>query len=185
VSLRTTLDRNGQDCPMTADGPRPRTPPPGVSPWFLGLIALGALFLLASAYGDDISLVLAGWLATVVIVGWLIYGRRMRRWLPPDAPTPNTIISQGVQPEPPDDISTRRPSKSIAYPAVMTLDEAADFLRVDAPDVIAEIRSGRMPGNQIGDQWRIRTDALYAWLDGPYGAAQKITPRRRSRVRET
>jgi excisionase family DNA binding protein len=67
----------------------------------------------------------------------------------------------------------------------MTLDEAADLLRVDTPAVIAAIRSGQMPGNQIGDHWRIRTEALLTWLDGPYVAPQKTaTPRRRSRTHE-
>jgi excisionase family DNA binding protein len=67
---------------------------------------------------------------------------------------------------------------------VLTADEAAQFLRVDPADVVAAISSGRFPGNRIGEHWRIRTDSLLTWLDGPYEPPRKAAPTRR-RTRPT
>jgi excisionase family DNA binding protein len=49
-------------------------------------------------------------------------------------------------------------------PAVLTLGEAADLLRVD-PAAIRELaEAGELPGREIGGEWRFARAALLAWL---------------------
>ena len=48
--------------------------------------------------------------------------------------------------------------------AVLTLEEAADLLRVPAEDVRALAESGELPARRLGDAWRFRRDALLEWL---------------------
>jgi excisionase family DNA binding protein len=47
---------------------------------------------------------------------------------------------------------------------VMTVEEAAAFLRVDDVTVQRELRKGRLPGNQVGRAWRISRKALDEYL---------------------
>ncbi len=47
---------------------------------------------------------------------------------------------------------------------VLTLAEAADFLRVTQEDVVRSIGPFGLPGRRIGDQWRFLKSALQAWL---------------------
>jgi excisionase family DNA binding protein len=52
---------------------------------------------------------------------------------------------------------------------VWTATDVARVLRVSRQAVIAEIRDGRMPGNAVAGEWRVRAAALVEWLDGAYG----------------
>jgi excisionase family DNA binding protein len=47
---------------------------------------------------------------------------------------------------------------------VMTLPEAAAFLRVDEEELTAIAERGEVPGRRIGSEWRFSRDALLAWL---------------------
>ncbi len=47
---------------------------------------------------------------------------------------------------------------------VLTLDEAAELLRVEASVVRELAEAGRMPGRQVGGEWRFAREALFAWL---------------------
>jgi len=67
----------------------------------------------------------------------------------PDRPTDADGVSTGALPA-----------------AVMTGDEVAAFLRVDLELVVAAIRSGQLPGNELGGQWRVFGPSLQRWLDG-------------------
>ena len=50
---------------------------------------------------------------------------------------------------------------------VLTLDEAAAYLKV-APDVLRlEAEAGRTPGKRLADDWRFSEDAIRAWLSTP------------------
>jgi excisionase family DNA binding protein len=50
---------------------------------------------------------------------------------------------------------------------VLSVDEAAAWLRVDAVTVRRLLREGRLLGRQIGGrQWRISADALKAYVEG-------------------
>ncbi len=53
-----------------------------------------------------------------------------------------------------------------SVPDVMTLDEAAAYLKVAAADVQAIIDSGELPARQIGSQYRISKSAIDAFLAG-------------------
>jgi excisionase family DNA binding protein len=53
-----------------------------------------------------------------------------------------------------------------AIPEVLTLDEAADFLRVDLPVLEDMARRQEVPGRRIGVYWRFSRSALRAWLAG-------------------
>jgi excisionase family DNA binding protein len=53
-----------------------------------------------------------------------------------------------------------------AADAVLTLEEAADLLRVPVEDVRGLAESGELPARRLGDAWRFRRDALLAWLGG-------------------
>jgi excisionase family DNA binding protein len=56
---------------------------------------------------------------------------------------------------------------------VLTLEEAAAFLRVPAGMLGAEAEAGRVPARRIGSEWRFSRAALLAWLagGGPIGSA--------------
>ncbi len=53
-----------------------------------------------------------------------------------------------------------------AVPSVMTLEEAAAYLKVTTADVQAIIDSGELKARQIGSQYRISKDAIDAFLAG-------------------
>jgi excisionase family DNA binding protein len=47
---------------------------------------------------------------------------------------------------------------------VMTVDEAAELLRIE-PDQLAKlVESGDVPGRKLGDEWRFTRTALLNWL---------------------
>ena len=50
---------------------------------------------------------------------------------------------------------------------VLTLAEAAAYLRVDEKQVLQMAQQGALPGRQIGDEWRFFKAALQAWLSVP------------------
>ncbi len=47
---------------------------------------------------------------------------------------------------------------------VLTLDEAAKYIRVSDKTLREMARSGRIPGQKVGREWRFLRDALRAWL---------------------
>lgn len=49
---------------------------------------------------------------------------------------------------------------------VLTLAEAAEYLRVPAADVLAMLPGG-IPGRRIGSEWRFLKSALQEWLRTP------------------
>jgi excisionase family DNA binding protein len=50
-------------------------------------------------------------------------------------------------------------------PLILTLDEAAELLRLDRSVLLAAAESGQIPGRQIGNQWRFSRAALLDWLN--------------------
>jgi excisionase family DNA binding protein len=50
-------------------------------------------------------------------------------------------------------------------PLILTLDEAAELLRLDGSVLHAAAESGQTPGRRIGDQWRFSRAALLDWLN--------------------
>ena len=52
-------------------------------------------------------------------------------------------------------------------PEVLTLEEAAEYLRVSESEVVELATSHELPGRKIGEQWRFLKAALQDWLCGP------------------
>src|SRR4051794_14837488 len=50
---------------------------------------------------------------------------------------------------------------------VLTLDEAADLLRVDAEQLAKLAESGEIPGRKLGEEWRFTRTRLLDWLGNP------------------
>ncbi len=50
---------------------------------------------------------------------------------------------------------------------VLTLSEAAAYLRVPEPEVIQMVKQQNLPGRLIGEQWRFLKSALQDWLRIP------------------
>ena len=58
--------------------------------------------------------------------------------------------------------------KPLTSPAeVMTLAEAAAFLRVPEDGLKADAASGRVPGRLVADEWRFTKATLLAWFNEP------------------
>lgn len=55
------------------------------------------------------------------------------------------------------------------WPEVLTLDEAALYLRVDRAELGQLAAWGQVPARRIGSQWRFSREALNDWLRGGYG----------------
>jgi excisionase family DNA binding protein len=51
-------------------------------------------------------------------------------------------------------------------PALMTCEEAADYLRLHERTVGRLLKQGRLPGVKVGRQWRLRRADLDAYLAG-------------------
>jgi excisionase family DNA binding protein len=75
-------------------------------------------------------------------------------------------------------ISSARPADS----EILTLEEAADLLRVDADELRALAESGQLPARRIGTDWRLSRSALLGWLgaesSGAPRSASDAMPRR-------
>jgi excisionase family DNA binding protein len=64
---------------------------------------------------------------------------------------------------------------------VLTLAEAAAYLRVAEEVVRSEADAGRLVGRRVGDEWRFVREAVAAWLRTPQPAATPLaawTPER-------
>ena len=51
-------------------------------------------------------------------------------------------------------------------PEVLTLEQAAELLQVDADTVRTLAREGTLPGRKVGREWRFARAALLRWLGG-------------------
>jgi len=55
-----------------------------------------------------------------------------------------------------------------AWPEVLTLDEAARFMRLEVGELEALARRDAVPARRIGNQWRFNRNALLAWINGDW-----------------
>lgn len=53
-----------------------------------------------------------------------------------------------------------------AEPEIMTLEEAAKFLRISRPTLLELVKRKQVPGRQIGAQWRFSRSFLLSCLSG-------------------
>jgi excisionase family DNA binding protein len=77
-------------------------------------------------------------------------------------PQTRTPIQRSKRPKP---TPTSRPVALAAE--VLTLDEAAAYLRVSSEEVDGLASRGDLPGRKIGEQWRFHRSALVEWLSQP------------------
>lgn len=54
--------------------------------------------------------------------------------------------------------------KPASYPDVLTLPEAADYLRVSEAEVLEAVGNHSLPGRKMGSEWRFLKTALQDWL---------------------
>jgi excisionase family DNA binding protein len=50
---------------------------------------------------------------------------------------------------------------------ILTLAEAATYLRVSEQDLVRLVRKQGLPGRQVGDDWRFLRAAIDGWLSAP------------------
>lgn len=50
----------------------------------------------------------------------------------------------------------------VEYPEMMTVEEAADFLRVSRDSIYRRLRGRQLPGLRVGHEWRISKSELLA-----------------------
>lgn len=68
---------------------------------------------------------------------------------------------------PPTTIEASQATRSESPPEVLTLGEAAAYLRVSEEDVVDLATKHGLPGRKIGDQWRFHRKGLINWLLRP------------------
>ena len=61
-------------------------------------------------------------------------------------------------------------------PDVLTLNEAAELLRVDANELEQLVMRSEVPARRIGSEWRFNREALLAWINGDWGRIATIAP---------
>jgi len=52
------------------------------------------------------------------------------------------------------------------YPDILTLTQAAAYLQVSERTILRALKEGRMPGRQVGSQWRFDREQLRGWVRG-------------------
>jgi excisionase family DNA binding protein len=73
-------------------------------------------------------------------------------------------------------------------PEILTLEQAARFLQVSTRTLQRMLKEGRLPGRQLGSQWRFDREQLRAWVRGDHvpeleAAAQRdLIERERARL---
>ena len=66
------------------------------------------------------------------------------------------------------------------YPEIMTMDQAAEMLQVSTRTVHRMVKQGKMPGQQVGSQWRFEREQLREWVRGtwqPEDSRESLTQR--------
>jgi excisionase family DNA binding protein len=81
---------------------------------------------------------------------------------------PRTKTTSGRRPR--NGSAAPSPSRASAESAeVLTLAEAAAYLRATEQDVLRLVREQELPGRKVGDDWRFLKAAVEGWLGTPGG----------------
>lgn len=83
-----------------------------------------------------------------------------------------TLEQEGAQE---DSNEASQDDPTYGLPPVLTADEAAAFLRMNAKTVYAAVAAGEMPGRKVRQRTVILRDALLQWLN----TQERVRPRRR------
>lgn len=57
-------------------------------------------------------------------------------------------------------------SESSSFPEILTLEQAAEMLQVSLRTMQRLAKDGKLPGRQIGSQWRMDREQLREWVRG-------------------
>jgi excisionase family DNA binding protein len=185
-------DRAVADGKSEGTGPRLR-----ISAWLPPGLALGWLAVLAT-FIHSVGYLITAWAATVSLTLLLAWRRPASTGSPPEtvnnpvqprgrvvpAPvSPSTgstsraesdtalgLASSGLVSGPTSKTGIQGAAEAAVMPElrVLTAAEVASVLRVDTDVVILAIRNGELPGNRVGDHWRVDASALARWLQGAY-----------------
>jgi (2Fe-2S) ferredoxin len=72
-------------------------------------------------------------------------------------------------------VNAKRNSRSTANgPEVLTLPEAAAYLRMTEADVLRMVQEQGLVGRQVPDGWRFLKPALQGWLKAPHSSRKGI-----------
>jgi excisionase family DNA binding protein len=52
------------------------------------------------------------------------------------------------------------------YPDILTLTQAASYLQVSERTILRMLKDGKIPGRQVGSQWRFDREQLRDWVRG-------------------
>ncbi len=63
---------------------------------------------------------------------------------------------------------TSKPDARNGFPDVLTVPEAADYLRVSEAEIHDLVQSQGLPARKIGNEWRLLKVALQDWLRSPF-----------------
>ncbi|RKZ11544.1 hypothetical protein DRQ50_13445 [bacterium] len=61
------------------------------------------------------------------------------------------------------------------YVEILTMEQAAEMLQVSTRTIQRMVKEGRMPGRQIGSQWRFEREQLREWVRGCHDWAHAPT----------
>jgi len=75
-----------------------------------------------------------------------------------------SMVKRFLVEESPELVLGRAELRPAAAPDVLTVDQAAALLQVDAAEVEALAEAGELPGRKIGGAWRFPRAALLEWL---------------------
>jgi excisionase family DNA binding protein len=63
-------------------------------------------------------------------------------------------------------------------PEILTLEQAAAFLQVSPRTLQRMLKENRLPGRQVGSQWRFDREQLRAWVRGEHVAELEAAAQR-------
>lgn len=63
--------------------------------------------------------------------------------------------------------ATRNAKRGVVPSDVLTIQEAASYLRTTEAEVLKAIQSASLPARTVGDEWRIHRSAIDDWLRTP------------------
>ncbi|MCP4572809.1 MAG: helix-turn-helix domain-containing protein [bacterium] len=74
------------------------------------------------------------------------------------------------------------------FPPILTLEQAARLLQVSTRTIQRMVKDGRLPGRQVGSQWRFDREQIRAWVRGEHDpesaavAQRELIERERARL---
>jgi len=96
--------------------------------------------------------------------------RLLERHVDPDSPSGLAALRRVVVEAGDEPLTVGRHAfRPAEPPAVLTVEQAAELLQVDAAEVLALAEAGDLPGRRIGEAWRFSREAVLGWLGAAGG----------------